>query len=95
MGIKSENISLLIKSLVKSVQTLTAMATRGVAKSNGSTQFTTASKPPATNGNVSKYCHYCGEAEGMIETCKHLKKDIKNGKCMRNVHSTEWNLHAL
>ncbi|KZT11276.1 uncharacterized protein LAESUDRAFT_754936 [Laetiporus sulphureus 93-53] len=82
-AIKSEDISLLIENLVKSVQTLTAAATGGIAKQNGS-QAATASRPPVANGSPSGFCHYCREAGGMIGTCKHVEEDIKSGKCLCN-----------
>ncbi|KZS99346.1 uncharacterized protein LAESUDRAFT_765655 [Laetiporus sulphureus 93-53] len=79
--IKSKDISLLIESLIKSIQMLTAAATGGIAKQNGS-QTATASRPPVTNRNPSGSCHYCGEARGMTGTCKHIEEGIKSGKCM-------------
>ncbi|KZT02111.1 uncharacterized protein LAESUDRAFT_763047 [Laetiporus sulphureus 93-53] len=82
-AIKSEDISLLIESLVKSVQTLTTAVTGEIAKQNGS-QAVTASRPPVTNGSLSGFCHYCGEARGMIRTCKHVEEDIKSGKSLCN-----------
>ncbi|KZT10268.1 uncharacterized protein LAESUDRAFT_755772 [Laetiporus sulphureus 93-53] len=82
-AIKSEDILLLIESLVKSVQMLTAAATGGIVKQNGS-QAVTVSRPPVTNGSPSGFCHYCGEAGGMIRTCKHIEEDIKSSKCLCN-----------
>ncbi|KZT00628.1 uncharacterized protein LAESUDRAFT_764461 [Laetiporus sulphureus 93-53] len=83
-AIKTEDISLLIESLVKSVQTLTAAVTGVVPKGNG-IQASAAPKPTmSSGGNGMGYCHYCGEAGGMIGTCKHIEEDIKSGKCMRN-----------
>ncbi|KZT11281.1 uncharacterized protein LAESUDRAFT_754947 [Laetiporus sulphureus 93-53] len=83
-AIKTEDISLLIESLVKSVQTLTAVATGVVPKGNGIQASTTPKPTTSSGGNGMGYCHYCGEAGGMIGTCKHVEEDIKSSKCMRN-----------
>ncbi|KZS99435.1 uncharacterized protein LAESUDRAFT_667990 [Laetiporus sulphureus 93-53] len=72
-AIKSEDIFLLIESLVKLVQTLTAAVTGGVMKQNG-----------IMNRNLSRFCHYCGEARAIIRTCKHVKEDRKSSKCICN-----------
>ncbi|KZT06937.1 uncharacterized protein LAESUDRAFT_652408 [Laetiporus sulphureus 93-53] len=86
--IKTEDISLLIKSLVKSMQVLTAVTIRVLpsAKNDQTQNDQTSSAPkPASSGSSNsstEYCHYCSEAGEMIGTCEHVEEDIKADKCM-------------
>lgn len=71
--VKVEDLAPLLKLLAKSI-------------SDSGAQAATGSQPVVRNseGPVNNFCHYCGDPGDRVATCKHVDKDIKAGRIMRN-----------
>ncbi|EED83225.1 predicted protein [Postia placenta Mad-698-R] len=81
--IKTEDISMIIKSLSRTIATLIQPTTHAT-HNHAPAPRQQAAVHIHENSGVEQTCHYCGNCGCRVGTCEFAEIDIRDGKCKRN-----------
>ncbi|EED85269.1 predicted protein [Postia placenta Mad-698-R] len=81
--IKTEDISMIIESLSRTIATLIQPTTHAT-HSHAPAPRQQAAVHVHENSGVEQTCHYCGNRGCRVGTCEFAEIDIRDGKCKRN-----------
>ncbi|OSX58070.1 hypothetical protein POSPLADRAFT_1061168 [Postia placenta MAD-698-R-SB12] len=81
--IKTEDISMIIESLLRTIATLIQPTTHAM-HNHAPAPRQQAAVHIHENSGVEQTCHYCGNRGCRVGTCEFAEIDIQDGKCKRN-----------
>ncbi|EED83842.1 predicted protein [Postia placenta Mad-698-R] len=81
--IKTEDISMIIESLSRTIATLIQLTTHAT-HNHAPAPRQQAAIHVHENSGAEQTCHYCGNRGCRVGTCKFAEIDIRDGKCKRN-----------
>ncbi|PCH43003.1 hypothetical protein WOLCODRAFT_153053 [Wolfiporia cocos MD-104 SS10] len=75
--VKVETIQSLIDAFTKTMQTFVTATSTNASGSRPA-------PAPQHTQDLTAHCHYCGDVNCMVGTCRHIEEDMRSGKVRRN-----------